>query len=39
MGTKDTIGEVPVDEGDSIKEGQVLVKLDTTKWDKQVTTV
>jgi multidrug efflux pump subunit AcrA (membrane-fusion protein) len=38
-GTKGTIGEVLVQEGDSVKTGQVLVTLDPSEWDKQLTLV
>ncbi|MFH1775509.1 MAG: HlyD family efflux transporter periplasmic adaptor subunit [Chloroflexota bacterium] len=31
-----TVVEVSVEEGDSVKEGQMLAKLDTTEWDKQI---
>lgn len=35
-GTKGTIGSVLVEEGDSVKEGQVLVTLDTDEWENQL---
>jgi multidrug efflux pump subunit AcrA (membrane-fusion protein) len=35
-GTKGTIGEVLVQEGDSVKEGQVLVTIDKSEWDDQM---
>jgi multidrug efflux pump subunit AcrA (membrane-fusion protein) len=34
-----TVVEVLVQEGDSVKEGQELAKLDTTEWDKQLKTL
>ena len=34
-----TVEEVLVKEGDSVKEGQVLARLDTSEWDKQLTTL
>jgi len=34
-----TAEEVMVDEGDSVEEGQVLAKLDTSEWDKELTTL
>lgn len=35
-GTKGTIGEVLVQEGDSVNQGQVLVTLDKSEWDDQL---
>jgi multidrug efflux pump subunit AcrA (membrane-fusion protein) len=35
-GTKGTIGEVLVQEGDSVKEGDVLVTIDRSEWDSQL---
>ena len=35
-GTKGTIGEVLVEEGDTVEAGQVLVKLDTDEWDDEL---
>jgi len=32
-----TVEEVMVEEGDSVEEGQVLAKLDTSEWDKELT--
>jgi len=32
-----TVEEVLVEEGDSVEEGQVLAKLDTSEWDKELT--
>ncbi|MBA7702218.1 hypothetical protein ES703_110976 [subsurface metagenome] len=32
-----TVEEVLVEEGDSVKEGEVLAKLDTSEWDKELT--
>ncbi|MHA2067081.1 MAG: biotin/lipoyl-binding protein, partial [Candidatus Thorarchaeota archaeon] len=32
-----TVEEVPVEEGDVVEEGQVLAKLDTSEWDKELT--
>jgi len=34
-----TVEEVLVEEGDSVKEGQVLARLDTSEWDKELTTL
>ena len=34
-----TAEEVMVDEGDYVEEGQVLAKLDTSEWDKELTTL
>ena len=34
-----TVAEVLVEEGDSVTEGQVLAKLDTSEWDKQIKTL
>jgi HlyD family secretion protein len=36
MGTKGTIGEVLVEEGDTVEEGQVLVTVDNDEWDDQL---
>jgi multidrug efflux pump subunit AcrA (membrane-fusion protein) len=38
-GTKATIGSVLVEEGDSVKAGQVLVTLDKDEWNDQLTTL
>jgi len=38
-GTKGTIGEVLVEEGDTVEEGQVLVKLDTDEWNDELSTL
>ncbi|MFC1874161.1 efflux RND transporter periplasmic adaptor subunit [Chloroflexota bacterium] len=38
-GTKGAVGEVLVGEGDTVKEGQVLVTLDKDEWDKEVSTL
>ncbi len=38
-GTKGTIGEVLVEEGDTVEEGQVLVKLDKDEWDDELSTL
>jgi multidrug efflux pump subunit AcrA (membrane-fusion protein) len=38
-GTKGTIGEVLVEAGDSVKEGDVLVTLDKSEWDDQLATL
>ena len=38
-GTKGTVGEVLVEEGDSVEEGQVLVTLDKDEWDDQLSTL
>ena len=35
-GTKGTLASVLVEEGDSVKEGQVLVTLDTSEWENQL---
>ncbi|MCX7911588.1 MAG: biotin/lipoyl-binding protein [Dehalococcoidales bacterium] len=35
-GTKGTIASVLVEEGDTVKEGQVLVTLDRDEWDEQL---
>jgi HlyD family secretion protein len=35
-GTKGTIGEVLVEEGDSVEAGQVLVTIDQSEWDTQM---
>ena len=35
-GIKGTIGEVLVEEGDSVKQGQVLVTIDKSEWDDQM---
>ena len=35
-GTKGTIGEVLVEEGDTVEEGQVLASLDKEEWDEQL---
>ena len=32
-----TVEEVLVEEGDSVEEGQVLARLDTSEWDKELT--
>ncbi len=32
-----TVEEVMVEGGDSVKEGEVLAKLDTSEWDKELT--
>jgi HlyD family secretion protein len=34
--TSGTVEEVMVEEGDSVTEGQVLVKLDTSKWEEEL---
>jgi len=34
-----TVEEVMVEEGESVEEGQVLAKLDTSEWDKEVITL
>jgi RND family efflux transporter MFP subunit len=31
-----TVDEILVEEGDSVKEGQLLVKLDTSEWDQEL---
>ena len=36
-GTKGTIASVTVEEGDTVKEGDVLVTLDTAEWEDQLT--
>lgn len=36
-GTKGTIGEVLVEEGDSVSQGEVLATLDKDEWDEQLT--
>jgi HlyD family secretion protein len=36
-GTKGTIGEVNVEVGDSVKQGDVLVTIDQNEWDDQLT--
>jgi multidrug efflux pump subunit AcrA (membrane-fusion protein) len=38
-GTKGTIGEVLVQEGDSVTAGEVLVTIDRSEWDEQLTTL
>ncbi|MFC2051476.1 efflux RND transporter periplasmic adaptor subunit [Chloroflexota bacterium] len=38
-GTKGTVGEVLVEEGDSVKEGQVLVTVDKAEWDDELSTL
>ncbi len=38
-GTKGTVGEVLVEAGDSVKEGQVLVTVDKTEWDNELSTL
>ncbi|MFC1939417.1 HlyD family efflux transporter periplasmic adaptor subunit [Chloroflexota bacterium] len=35
-GTKGTVGEVLVEAGDSVKEGQVLVTVDKAEWDDEL---
>jgi RND family efflux transporter MFP subunit len=32
-----TVDEILVEEGDSVEEGQLLVKLDTSEWEKEIT--
>ncbi|MBI2849655.1 MAG: biotin/lipoyl-binding protein [Chloroflexi bacterium] len=34
-----TVEEVLVDDGDSVEKGQVLARLDTSEWEKQLTTL
>ena len=34
-----TVEEVLVEEGDSVEEGQMLTKLDTSEWDKELTSL
>jgi HlyD family secretion protein len=34
-----TVAEVLVDEGDSVTEGQVLARLDTSEWEKELVTL
>ena len=38
-GTTGTIGEVLVEEGDSVVQGQVLVTVDKSEWDSQLVTM
>ncbi len=38
-GTKGTVGEVLVEAGDSVKEGQVLVTVDKAEWDNELSTL
>jgi RND family efflux transporter MFP subunit len=38
-GTKGTIGEVLVEEGDTVEEGQVLVTIDEDEWGDQLSTL
>jgi HlyD family secretion protein len=39
LGIPATVEEVLVAEGESVEEGQVLVKLDASEWDKELTTL
>ncbi|MFC1990363.1 HlyD family efflux transporter periplasmic adaptor subunit [Chloroflexota bacterium] len=38
-GTKGTVGEVLVEEGDTVEEGQVLVTVDKAEWDDELSTL